>query len=59
MNTLEYKLDGSIGAVDGCHDDIVITRAGVVWMALKYMPPPTPFKPFSNKEKSIQSEATF
>jgi hypothetical protein len=59
MDTLEYKTDGSIGAVDGSHDDIVITTAGVVWMALKYMPLPVIRVPYKTPTDIIQSEASF
>jgi hypothetical protein len=40
MDTYEEKPDGNYGAVDGCHDDMVITTAGTVWLAIKEMPPP-------------------
>jgi hypothetical protein len=60
MDTLEYKQDGTIGAVDGSHDDHVITRAGVVWLALKWMPLPVIQRPFkTDKDRAIQSEASF
>jgi hypothetical protein len=29
----ELKTDGSMGAVDGEHDDRVITRAGAIWLS--------------------------
>ena len=38
MDYYEQKPDGSMGAVDGQHDDRVITTAGVVWLTLQ-MPP--------------------
>jgi hypothetical protein len=60
MDTLEYKNDGTIGAVDGSHDDHVITRAGAVWLALKYMPLPVVSRPFvTDKNRAVQSEASF
>ena len=59
MDTLEYKVDGSIGAVDGSNDDIVITTAGVVWLALKYMSLPIISVPFVTNKNIIQSEASF
>ena len=59
MDTLEYKSDGTIGAVDGTHDDHAITRAGVVWLALKFMPLPIISAPFKSREDTIQSEASF
>jgi len=59
MDTLEYKIDGTIGAVDGCHDDVAITTAGVVWMSLKYLPLPVVSKPFTTNKNIIISEASF
>ena len=60
MDTLEYKVDGSIGAVDGSHDDMVITTAGVVWLALKFMPIPVVTRPFiTDRNLTVQSEASF
>jgi hypothetical protein len=40
FDSYEIKPDGSYGAVEGSHDDLVISRAGVIWMGLKYMDPP-------------------
>lgn len=40
MDYYEVKENGKMGAQDGKHDDRVITRAGSVWLALEYMPPP-------------------
>lgn len=59
MDTLEYKADGSIGAVDGSKDDLAITTAGDVWLALKYMPLPIVSIPFTSERDIIQSEASF
>jgi hypothetical protein len=39
-DSYEIKSDGSYGAVEGSHDDLVVSTAGVVWMALKYMDAP-------------------
>lgn len=39
MDTFEKKLDGTLGAVDGCHDDIVISTAGGLWLAQSHMRP--------------------
>lgn len=59
MATLEYKMDGTIGAVEGSHDDIAITTAGVVWMSLKFMSLPVITKPFTTSKDIIISEASF
>lgn len=40
MDYFENKIDGSLGAVDGQHDDLVIVTAGSIWEALDYLPPP-------------------
>jgi hypothetical protein len=60
MDTYEIKANGSYGAVEGCHDDIEICSAGVLWLATSYMDPvavvETSKKPFKNK---IISEASF
>jgi hypothetical protein len=39
-DTFEVKLDGTIGAVDGCNDDRVITRALGCWICYKALDPP-------------------
>lgn len=39
LDYFETKADGTMGAVDGEHDDLVITDAGSVWLALDYMKP--------------------
>lgn len=43
MDTYERKSDGRMGAVDGAHDDLVMSRAGCVWLALEFMPMPVPY----------------
>jgi hypothetical protein len=40
MDTFEIKPNGTYGAVEGCHDDIVMPTAIGLWAAFKYMPPP-------------------
>jgi hypothetical protein len=40
MDTYERKSTGRMGAVDGAHDDLVMARAGSVWLALEYMRAP-------------------
>jgi len=52
-DTYEIKDNGSYGAVEGSYDDILITRAGASWLALKYMDPVKvlkgAYKPMSKK----------
>ena len=59
MDSFEYKPDGSMGAVEGQKDDRVITTAGCVWLALKYMPTPEEIKQTTKKSRGIVSEASF
>lgn len=40
MDVYETKPNGSMGAVAGKHDDIVISTAGALWLACGYMDPP-------------------
>jgi hypothetical protein len=40
-DTFELKQDGSMGAVDGGHDDVIFTTFGGIWLATSYMPPPS------------------
>ena len=58
MDSYETKPDGTLGAVDGAFDDMVITTAGDVWIALKYLPMPTIATRETSKRKSIISEAS-
>jgi len=58
-DTYETKPNGSLGAVDGCKDDKVITSAGCVWLALEYMPLPRIITPGRGRVKRrIVGEAT-
>lgn len=56
----EIKPNGSYGAVDGEHDDILMTRAGAYWLATSYMKPPAVIKKSSpgSMKKKIVNEAT-
>ncbi len=40
MDQFEHKPGNKMEAMDGAKDDMVITTAGAVWLALEYMPPP-------------------
>lgn len=61
MDTYEVKEDGSMGAVEGCKDDKVITRAGALWLDLKYLDLPriVDVQPSKKRKKKIIGEATF
>ena len=59
MDSFEYKPDGSMGAVEGQKDDRVVTTAGCVWLALKYMPTPEEVKQTNKRSRGIVSEASF
>ena len=39
MDTYEHKADGTMGSIDGTHDDHVIATAGAIWLAY-HMPLP-------------------
>jgi len=40
MDYYEVKDNGRLGAKEGQHDDLVISRAGAVWLGLQHMDPP-------------------
>jgi hypothetical protein len=60
-DTLEVKENGSIGAVDGCHDDRHITRAIGIWASYQYLPVPKIIDRRERKPQSraIQNESSF
>jgi len=59
MDTYEIKKDGSYGAVDGCHDDIVMTTAIGLWACFKYLPLPKNItRTQESLSKKIVSEAS-
>lgn len=57
----ENKPDGSMGAVDGANDDIVMATAINVWCSLKYMDPPKIVKIDERKtySKRVVGESSF
>jgi len=61
MDMYEIKQNGTLGAVDGGHDDIVITTAIDLWIVLRYLPPPKIVTKTSTSAsvKKVQSEASF
>ena len=50
---MEIKGNGSIGAVDGQHDDRHITRAIGIWVCYDYLNRPRKIEPRSQKDKII------
>lgn len=60
MDTYEIKKNGSYGAVEGCHDDLVIVTAIGCWVCFKYLPLPKLLDPSHGKKlsKKILSEAS-
>ena len=50
---MEVKANGSLGAVDGQHDDRHITRAIGVWVCYDYLNPPRKMEYVSRKGKSL------
>ena len=49
-DSFEYKTDGSMGAVEGAHDDLVIPTAIGVWASEKYMDFPRIIEPTVKKK---------
>lgn len=58
MDSYEIKPDRTLGAVDGAFDDMVITSAGCVWLAIKHLDPPRVVEKEVSKRKTIISEAS-
>jgi len=60
MDVYEIKENGSYGAVDGEHDDLVMTTAGVFWLSNSYMDMPKEIirRNKENGSRGIISEAT-
>ena len=59
MDTFEQKPNKKLGAQEGCKDDMVISTAGDVWVATKYLDPPAYIKPEDKpKKKAIIGEAS-
>ena len=60
MTMYEVKPNGSLGAIDGQHDDLVMSTAGGVWLCNSYLPVPTKKADGSIKrKKTMKSEAHF
>jgi hypothetical protein len=59
MSFYENKPDGSQGAVDGEHDDMVIVTAGGVWLSNKFMQPPQIQSEERTEIRKPKSEASF
>lgn len=59
MDTYELKDNGTYGATEGCHDDIVMATAIGLWACFKYMPVPVEIKYTGPRTTNkIISEAT-
>ena len=58
MDTYEIKPNGTLGAVDGCHDDILMSTAIGLWACVSYLPPFTTKPTVQAKRRSVVSEAT-
>lgn len=57
MSWFEKKEDGTLGAVEGKHDDCVVTDAGAVWLAIKYLRPFIGRPPYRVPQQSGASAA--
>lgn len=58
MDTYEIKPDGTLGAVNGCHDDMVMATAIGVWACVSYLPPFNTKQAVQARRRVIVSEAT-
>jgi len=58
MDYYEIKPNGSYGAVEGQHDDHVITTAGCVWLAIEHLELPAQVTENKIKKKTRRNEAT-
>lgn len=58
MDTYEIKPNGSLGAVEGCHDDLVMATAIGLWICVSYLDPFTTKTTRQARRKIIVSEAT-
>ena len=59
-DTYEIKEDGTYGAVEGSHDDLEVTTAGAIWLALRHMDAVKYMRSSAAKlSKPILGEASF
>jgi len=59
FDTYEIKPNGKYGAVDGCHDDLVMATAIGLWICFKHLPTPHLIERSAAKtSKKIVSEAS-
>lgn len=59
LMVFEQRPDGTFGAVAGNHDDIVISTAGGLFLAMRYMDPPTAYFPKKYEPKRHAGAAQF
>lgn len=52
----EFRTDGSMGAVEGCHDDLLMPTAIGVWVSESYMDPPRILS--EEKKKPVRHKRT-
>lgn len=58
-DTYEIREDGTYAAKDGCHDDVVMTTAGALWLCFKYMDLPRKYEPGKGRTPDIVNEFSF
>lgn len=58
-DVFEKKENGRLGAVDGNHDDVMVSTAGTAWLALKYMDPVRAVEPYTRPRRAKPSAARF
>ena len=59
LDTFERKENGSLGAVEGNHDDVADSSAGTAWLGLKHMDPPVRVTEQGRAKRSTPGAATF
>jgi hypothetical protein len=60
MNWFEKKEDGTLGAMEGKHDDLVDSHAGAYYIATELMPLPKIIEPKKEQRKRLpRTEASF
>ena len=59
MKWFEIKTDGSLGAIEGEKDDLVVSLAGAFWIATQYMPMPIIPEVPVQRVRTHRTEASF
>lgn len=57
MDYFEIKDDGTLGATEGQHDDILVSTAGCNWLSMKYMDIPMLVEPADPRRRELLNRA--